>query len=167
MTGWKWASLFIVVLGVAVVGLAGVIENKQVAQPDHDKQDLKTRAVTAAITLAKRLVDDVVVAAKDHTAAETILGVLLIAGAQIFTAFQFVLEENIMERYALDPLKVVGWEGFFGVIVTAIGMGILHATVGQTAAGQGGYFDAREGFSQVFHNRTIAVTSLLIMVSVG
>ncbi|KAK3067477.1 hypothetical protein LTR53_015628, partial [Teratosphaeriaceae sp. CCFEE 6253] len=28
LSGWKWASLFIVVLGVAVVGLAGALESK-------------------------------------------------------------------------------------------------------------------------------------------
>lgn len=117
--------------------------------------------------LARHLIRDVQIAAEQHTPLETIVGILMIAGAQIFTATQFVLEESIMERYSLEPIKVVGWEGMFGFLVTLIGMGVLHAVVGRTEAGRGGYFDARAGFSQVFHNRAIAVSSVLIMFSIG
>jgi hypothetical protein len=106
-------------------------------------------------------------ALETHTPAETIIGITMIAGAQIFTASQFVLEESIMERYSMDPIEVVGWEGVFGFLVTLFGSGILHLAIGRTARGQGGYFDAREGFHQIFTNRAIAVTSLLIMVSIG
>lgn len=72
-----------------------------------------------------------------------------------------------MEKYSMEPIQVVGWEGVFGMLVTLIGMGVLHGAVGQTEKGQGGYFDAREGFYEIFHNRAIAVTSLMIMVSIG
>lgn len=72
-----------------------------------------------------------------------------------------------MERYSMEPIQVVGWEGVFGFLVTLLGSGVLHLAVGRTARGQGGYFDAREGFHQMFTNRAIAVTSLLIMVSIG
>jgi len=167
LSGWKWTSLIIVVAGVAVVGLAGIVENRDVTVPRKDNEDLRERASYTITTVVKRLVDDVTIAAKEHTAAETVVGVLLIAGAQIFTASQFVLEESIMERYALDPIKVVGWEGIFGFLVTLIGMGILHVAIGMTEAGKGGYFDAKEGFSQIFHNREIAISSLLIMISIG
>jgi drug/metabolite transporter (DMT)-like permease len=163
---WKWASLFVVVLGVAIVGLAGALEKKDGTpslpgdtRPDDEGKDL----LVSAMHIAR----DAVSALEAHTAAETILGVVMIAGAQIFTATQFVLEESIMEKYSMDPIQVVGWEGFFGFLVTLIGMGVLHAAIGQTAAGQGGYFDAREGFYEVFHNRAIAVSSVLIMISIG
>lgn len=160
--GWKWTSLFVVVLGVAVVGLAGALENKHElpgnTQPD-EKLDLFRRGTI--------LVRNELSSLEVHTAAETVLGFFLIAAAQIFTATQFVLEESIMERYSMDPIQVVGWEGVFGFLVTLIAMSILHAAVGQTEAGQGGYFDAREGFYQMFHYPAIGVTSLLIMVSIG
>jgi len=93
--------------------------------------------------------------------------VLLIAAAQIFTATQFVVEESIMEKYSIQPLKAVGWEGIWGFVVTVLGMIILHFSYGNTAAGKGGYFDAREGLWEMFHYRSIAVSSLLIMVSIG
>ncbi|EME50025.1 hypothetical protein DOTSEDRAFT_68774 [Dothistroma septosporum NZE10] len=162
---WKWASLFIVVLGVAVVGLAGVLDQKHGAPTlPKDAQSGDTIDVLAHAGLALRRG---VSALEEHTAAETVLGFFLIAAAQIFTATQFVLEESIMERYSMDPIRVVGWEGIFGFLVTLIGMGVLHAAIGQTDAGRGGYFDAREGFYEMFHFRSIGVTSILIMISIG
>jgi hypothetical protein len=66
-----------------------------------------------------------------------------------------------MEKYAMEPIRVVGWEGFFGFFVTLIGMIILHFSIGT------GYFNAREGLYQMTHYRSIAVSSLLIMISIG
>ncbi|KAF4552934.1 EamA-like transporter-like protein 1 [Elsinoe fawcettii] len=160
---WKWASLFIVVIGVMLVGLAGYLERRGAKVPGDVEGDL-----TGPLMVLVRAAKEVVVnAVKEHTALETIVGVLLIAGAQIFTASQFVLEESIMEKYSMEPIQVVGWEGVFGFSVTLIGMGILHLAIGQTPAGRYGYFDAREGFYEIFHNRAVAVSSLLIMISIG
>lgn len=168
LSGWKWASLVIVVLGVGVVGLAGYLEKKDdTPELPGDSGDGTGDLFHTGMRLARHLIRDVQIAAEQHTPLETIVGILMIAGAQIFTATQFVLEESIMERYSLEPIKVVGWEGMFGFLVTLIGMGVLHAVVGRTEAGRGGYFDARAGFSQVFHNRAIAVSSVLIMFSIG
>jgi hypothetical protein len=160
--GWKWVSLFIVVAGVALVGLAGVLEKGPpsvpgVTDPNPDVHE----------NLIRNFARVAISSLETHTPAETILGVTMIAGAQIFTASQFVLEESIMERYSMDPIQVVGWEGVFGFLVTLLGTGILHLAIGRYPGGQGGYFDAREGFHQMFTNRAIAVTSLMIMVSIG
>lgn len=163
LSAWKWGSLFIVVLGVAIVGLAGYLE--QSGHAPSLPGDTKPEGPRAVLLLTLR--NTLTTTVETHTALETIIGVLMIAGAQIFTATQFVLEESIMEKYSMDPIEVVGWEGFFGFVITLAGMGVLHAAVGQTAAGRGGYFDAREGFYQIFHHRAIAVTSVLIMFSIG
>jgi hypothetical protein len=96
-----------------------------------------------------------------------VIGVLLIAGAQIFTASQFVLEEYILEKYALEPLKVVGWEGVFGFSVTVLGMIVMYLAVGRTNAGQYGYFDIVEGWREVSSYKGIWVSSILIMFSIG
>ena len=159
---WKWGSLFIVVAGVALVGLAGVLEKGPASVPGDVRPGPDVHE-----NLIRNHARAAVGALETHTPAETIIGILMIAGAQIFTASQFVLEESIMERYSMDPIQVVGWEGVFGFLVTLLGTGILHLAVGRTARGQGGYFDAREGFHQMFTNRAIAVTSVLIMISIG
>nr|POE88055.1 uncharacterized protein c12g12.12 [Quercus suber] len=140
LSGWKWASLFIVVAGVAVVGLAGALEKRHTLPGDTTGQD--------PIHDALHLLRDTVQAVEEHTATDTVIGILMIAGGQVFTATQFVLEESIMERYTMDPIQVVGWEGVFGFLVTLLGIGVLHGAIGRTDAGRGGYFDAREGFSQ-------------------
>ena len=138
----QWFALFVVVLGVGLVGLAGAIF-------PGDKKEINELANVPPPVV------------------NTIVGVLLIAFAQIFLATQFCVEEWILENFALEPLKVVGWEGVFGFSLTIIAQIIQHFTVGRTSKGQYGYFDAEEGYKQVFDNRIIAVTSVLIMVSIG
>lgn len=158
---YQWLALFGVVLGVALVGLAGALFN---GGGGHDGDDDTQNAARAALTVATIHVRAV---AKTPQAVQTILGVLLIAAAQIFTASQFVLEEWILEHYAMDPLQVVGWEGNFGFLVTVVGMIILYATIGRTEAGRYGYFDTKEGWKQMTGNRAVAISSILIMISIG
>lgn len=137
---FQWLSLAGVVLGVAIVGLAGAIA-----------PDASATAVADVGTDALRV----------------IVGVLLIAGAQIFTATQFVLEEWILERSTIEPIRVVGWEGLFGLAVTLLGMVVLHLAIGRTAAGRYGYFDMAEGWRQMTADPRILLSSVLIMFSIG
>lgn len=158
---YQWSALIIVVLGVAIVGLAGAVAPNPQAQPEPRS------LIETGLLFARAAVEDVKTTAMSQEALWTIIGVLMIALAQIFTATQFVLEEWILEQYALEPLKVVGWEGVFGFIVTVIGMIILHLVVGRTEQGRNGYFDAAEGWREIIHNRAVAVSSVLIMISIG
>lgn len=150
---YKWFALVVVVTGVALVGLAGAISKE------------KSQGVSSIFmdTLMGKEVEINEVSA----AVQTTIGVGLIAAAQIFTATQFVLEESIMEKYAIEPLRAVGWEGIWGFVVTTHAMIILHFAYGNTAKGKGGYFDAREGLYEITHFRSIAVSSILIMISIG
>ena len=140
---YQWLALFLVVLGVAIVGLAGAIAPNPQAQPAP-----KSIGELSLLTL-RTMTEEVRVKVKSTEALYTVLGVLMIAAAQIFTATQFVSEEWILEKYALEPLKVVGWEGVFGFIVTIVGMIILHFAVGTTEKGRNGYFDAKEGWREM------------------
>ncbi|KAK4157111.1 hypothetical protein C8A00DRAFT_12003 [Chaetomidium leptoderma] len=142
---FQWLSLVGVVLGVGIVGLAGAIQpdKKHVGVDDDDNESAKADAL------------------------RVVAGVLMIAGAQVFTATQFVLEEWILERSAIEPIRVVGWEGLFGFTVTLLGMVALHAVVGQTEAGRYGPFDMVEGWRQFWEHRAVFVSSILIMISIG
>jgi drug/metabolite transporter (DMT)-like permease len=152
---YQWFALFTVVLGVAIVGLAGALFK------DH-------KAAASSIELVKNtVVRQVTEMAQHPDTLRTIIGICLIAGAQIFTAFQFVLEEFILENYALEPLKVVGWEGIFGFSVTAVAMIVMYFAVGRTEAGRYGYWDAKEGWRQLTQYREIGTSSILIMISIG
>lgn len=151
---FQWFALFTVVLGVAIVGLAGALFK------DH-------KAALSAVLMVREATKQVVTTAQQPSTLRAIIGVCLIAGAQIFTAFQFVLEEFILENYALEPLKVVGWEGIFGFSVTALAMIVMYFAVGRTDAGRYGYWDAKEGWRQLTEYRAIGVSSILIMISIG
>lgn len=151
---YQWFALFTVVLGVAIVGLAGALYK------DH-------KAASTAVLMLRAAAKEVTQKARTPEALKAIVGVCLIAGAQIFTAFQFVLEEFILEKYALEPLKIVGWEGIFGFSVTTIAMLVMYAAVGRTEAGQFGYWDLAEGWRQITSYRPIGVSSILIMISIG
>lgn len=143
---FQWLALIGVVSGVAVVGLAGAI------WPDE-----KVRPAGEAANDGEGLSD----------AGRAIVGVLLIAGAQVFTATQFVLEEWILENSPIEPIRVVGWEGLFGFLVTVGGMIIMHVIVGRTDGGRYGAFDMVEGWRQMTTNNAVWLSSLLIMVSIG
>ncbi|KAM7202341.1 hypothetical protein V8F20_004508 [Naviculisporaceae sp. PSN 640] len=143
---FQWLSLVGVVTGVAIVGLAGAI------QPDK-KHAAGPESIEAA--------------GIDESALRVLIGVLMIAGAQIFTASQFVLEEWILERSPIEPIRVVGWEGLFGFVVTLLGMVVLHLAVGRTPAGRYGPFDMVEGWRQFWEYRPVFISSILIMISIG
>lgn len=143
---FQWLSLVGVVLGVAVVGLAGAIS------PDDNIKSGPSEDSTSP---------------EMSSAAKAIVGVLLIAGAQIFTATQFVFEEWMLENSPIEPINVVGWEGLFGFSVTVLAMVILHLAVGRTSAGRNGYFDMVEGWRQMTEHKQILTSSLLIMISIG
>lgn len=160
---YQWLALFTVVLGVGLVGLAGALAKPHSPQSVDDAQHLAREAARAIVKRAQ----DTYSAASTSEALHIMLGVLFIAGAQIFTASQFVLEEWILERYAMTPLKVVGWEGIFGFTVTLFGMLLLHIFVGSTEAGRGGYFDAVEGFRAMREHSRVMWSSFAIMLSIG
>ncbi len=158
---YQWSALVIVVLGVAIVGLAGVISSHSSGTTEPGSLiHTSLRGIRAAAAEATAT-------ARTPEALQTILGVLMIAAAQIFTATQFVLEEWILENYALEPLKVVGWEGIFGFFVTVIGLIILHLAIGRTPKGRNGYFDVHQGWREISQHRSIVVSSVLIMISIG
>lgn len=142
---FQWLALVGVVTGVAIVGLAGAI------WPDEKPHGETSTSDEEGLTDAGR----------------AIVGVLLIAGAQIFTATQFVLEEWMLERSPIEPLQVVGWEGLFGFTTTVVGMFVLHYFIGSTDSGRYGPFDLKEGWRQMTEIKTIWSTSIFIMISIG
>jgi drug/metabolite transporter (DMT)-like permease len=167
LSATKWFSLVIVVLGVGIVGLSGMIEQKP--GPPHLPGDTEPPALSSAqhaLDLIRRSF-----AESDGSAASDsgriILGMMLIFLAQTFTASQFVLEESIMHSSTVGPLQMVAFEGTFGLVLTLLLQVLLYATYGSTDSGRGGYFDMRAGWEDITGHRSIWVSSLLIMVCVG
>ena len=61
-----------------------------------------------------------------ETSKNPILGVIIILCAQFFTAGLMISEEKILKNYYLHPLKVVGWEGFWGFSIYIFILIILY-----------------------------------------
>ncbi|KAI8374911.1 hypothetical protein BD560DRAFT_454001 [Blakeslea trispora] len=89
------------------------------------------------------------------------LGPLLLVAAQLFVAGQFILEEYLMDRYHLDPVRAMGIEGIFGTLLLSITL-IITAFVGQ------GQFDVAQGIQDMIHHASLwqSAFALTFMVAI-
>lgn len=87
---YHWLSLLVVVLGVGLVGLAGAISSGD-KNPHNDAEDKLDLARTAML-----MAREVAAQAADEAVLQTILGVFLIAFAQVFTATQFCVGKSLV-----------------------------------------------------------------------
>lgn len=137
ITKLEWVSLLVVFLGVFLVGLSGYL------------QDQKT------------IDDDIYnIFGEEIASLDVLFGMLLIFLGITMTAVQFVVEEHILSNLKLEPIKIVGYEGFYGTIITSHIMFFGKLLYGK------GIFDMNKAFSQMFSNESILVSSLLIMLSI-
>ena len=112
---YRWVALFVVFLGVAIVGTSSLF--KPSAPKEQEGQE----------------------------ASNPWIGIAMIILAQCFTATQFVVEEKIMHLYRVPAVKAVGLEGLFGLVLTVGAVPILHYTVGVSRPlGPGNPFDMFE-----------------------
>lgn len=138
----QWAALVLVVLGVFLVGLSNVLYTSRTElDGTHTSEAVDPR--------------------------RTILGIILIVGAQLFTASQYVVEEWILSRYSVEPLKVAAFEGLFGSMLSAIGILIAYAANESTKAGFNGRFDIRTGLTTVLDHEELWSAFLLFTVSIA
>ncbi|KAJ9097444.1 hypothetical protein QFC20_006185 [Naganishia adeliensis] len=158
LRAYQWVSLVIVMLGVALVGLAGSMVKKVPASVVVDGED-----DGVAMILLKRLAVATaeMVAPEDPT--KVFIGVLLITGAQIFTATQFVIEEKILSMYKVEPLQAVGLEGFWGLSVILLCMPALHFLF----ASKSPYFDIPRGWHQIIDHPLVLGLSVAICFSIA
>ena len=54
------------------------------------------------------------------------LGIILLLIAQLFTGTQFIVEEKLLGDYYLDPFKIVGIEGMWGLLYYMIALPIMQ-----------------------------------------
>lgn len=91
---------------------------------------------------------------------DVIIGMSLVFTGIIISASQFVIEEHILETLSIEPDRLVGYEGLYGTILTFTIMIIGHLIYGK------GEFNMVEGFSQMFSNKKVLLSSFAIMVSI-
>ncbi|ODV60592.1 uncharacterized protein ASCRUDRAFT_70499 [Ascoidea rubescens DSM 1968] len=144
ITRVEWLSLFLVFLGVGIVGLSG--------SKSHNQEQN---------SIPNQLANEINNQINKSVNWKVFVGIGLILLAQIFTASQFVLEEHILSKLQITPAKVVGYEGSYGTIITFISMIFLHLFIGT------GPFNLVEAFSQMFNNSNILLSSIAIMISIS
>ncbi|KAI9310753.1 hypothetical protein BX666DRAFT_2032683 [Dichotomocladium elegans] len=135
---FEWFSLAMVVGGVAIVGLSSLIV-------PQNKPSGSNSAGNVTFDLM------------------SLLGVILVLGAQLFTASQFVIEEKIMTHYHITPLKAVGFEGTFGLVSVLAAMPVLHLLLSKQSI----YFDLSIGFHDVFDTPGVWKTGIFIALSIA
>mmetsp|Transcript_34188 Transcript_34188/g.76408 ORF Transcript_34188/g.76408 Transcript_34188/m.76408 type:complete len:373 (+) Transcript_34188:151-1269(+) len=84
-----------------------------------------------------------------------IIGIGLCIAAQLFQAGMLVYEENILGKYSVPPLLVVGMEGTFGVIFGVILLTALNTTGVESTPG---------AFYQMSHSMPLFMA---VLVSIG
>lgn len=92
------------------------------------------------------------------TGDNTLIGIILIISAQIFSASQYVLEEKILVQYNVEPLLAVGLEGIFGMIlmtIIAISFQLTHT------------IDTWKGLHQLMTYPSLYLPSLGIVLSIS
>ncbi|KAI8333932.1 hypothetical protein BC941DRAFT_433376 [Chlamydoabsidia padenii] len=132
---FEWFSLICVVLGVAIVGLSSVLFPQ-------------TRP---GATLSS------------EADWQSFVGVVLVLGAQIFTATQFVVEEKILAHYQVTPLKAVGWEGSFGLVSVLGALPLLHLLFRDQSI----YFDMVQGYHDFFDHSGVWISGIAISFSIA
>ncbi|KAI5967296.1 hypothetical protein CANMA_003116 [Candida margitis] len=136
-----WIALFIITLGVGVVGLSG------------SQQTNETETTSP-----------------NNAAGLVIFGIILIISATSLQGVQFVVEEHILAKQPIIPLQLVYIEGFFGattIITFMVVLNFIYKAIQSPEEFAQSPFNIVEAFSQVFSNRTVFVTSLLIMASIA
>lgn len=145
----QWIALFLVMTGVSIVGMSNIITKSTTTKPIDEKEEDIVNSLNG----------------HGHVSSKNVLGVAMVILAQIFTALQFIIEEKVMSRYEVSPLKTVGLEGSFGLFTVLSAIPFLYLFIGRRH--QGGFFDIPDGVSQVFGHSAILLTSIGCICSIA
>ncbi|KAJ1912565.1 hypothetical protein H4219_005550 [Mycoemilia scoparia] len=153
---FQWISLFLVMLGVGLVGLSNIIashggENQHQHDQDDDINNNNNFSFVTTMVMPQ--------------AEKSALGVTLVLLAQVFSATQFVFEELIMRSYSLTPIKAVGLEGIYGLTTVSVAIPILHVLIGRSHPG--GFFDAWNGIHEITNTYGVWSTAIWVMLSIA
>ncbi|KAG0240280.1 hypothetical protein B0O80DRAFT_455400 [Mortierella sp. GBAus27b] len=144
LLAFEWFALFTIVMGIATVGLASIVDTKPTNPVVGDKEPDADEAIKAA---------------------KALLGIFLVLFAQIFTAAQFVIEEKFLGGFHIAPLRAVGYEGLFGTITVIVGMILFHFTYGVTHPGS--FFDLTTGWEQIKSNPQVWIPAIFMLFCIS
>ncbi|RLN87083.1 hypothetical protein BBJ28_00010950 [Nothophytophthora sp. Chile5] len=136
--GYHYASIWIVMLAVALVGYAGV---------GHSS--------TASAT-------------SDADSLNAMLGLGFIIASQVLCALQIVVEEHMMLALNVSPMLLVGFEGLWGLVFYVVLVPVLTLTPsGDSAFSRTWHEDFTDSFVQLRNSPTLVGLILAYIVAVG
>lgn len=97
------------------------------------------------------------------------LGVVILLLATVFSSGLYVVEEKLLGNYYLDPLKVVGLEGLFGLIMWCILLPIfqqIHCSDDKLCP-YGVLEDTMRAFHDFDYNKTLILLSAAVCVTMA
>ena len=159
ITKLQWLSLAFVTLGVAIVGLSGS-QHGEAKNVGGISDEAATSAAAAAGAGA----------GGGAGGGLVLLGIALIIFATSFQGIQFVVEEHILAKHPVIPLQLVYIEGFFGASTIMFFMVLFNYIFSYLQTPEefaDSPFNMIEAFAQVFTNKTVLVSSVLIMISIA
>lgn len=137
---YRWASLFAVVSGVALVGTSSLLTTSSSEGDSPVKQT-------------------------------SFIGVVLTLIAQCFTALQFILEELLISQYATEPLKIVGYEGLFGLVSIGLALPLGYLITSSSPSTPPSHFQEFFNIPLAWHQITshpsIYLTAMGICLSIA
>jgi len=170
---FNWTGILIVCTGIIVKAIPQIIET---SNPDPDKSHhaacvemlpndtsfYEAPTVTQLMYNYKdysvRAFEEEDTSSSCDSTCQKLVGIAFVLVGEFFHGCQFVYEEKYVVAYDLHPLKVVGYEGTFGVLTLAVLLWPMYfitipkdGVLGGIALGPDGRFeDAIDAFKMIF-----------------
>jgi len=106
-------------------------------------------------------------ASQDESNKSDPVGFLFIVVGLFITAAQFVVEEMILNKYVIHPLKLVGWEGVWGCLYWAILLPIFQFTScnWKEMCPSGHVEDVAAGFKEMGEHPSLIIYTVITIIS--
>lgn len=97
-------------------------------------------------------------------APRPILGNSLVILGQLFLAGMFVYEEKILKEYDVHVFEIVGWEGVWGMLISAFFVGIFYFIPGRD---HGSWENPVQAYLQIANNFYLLLAILCSSLVIG
>merc|ERR1711962_120269 len=117
---YKWLGMFVILGGLFVVGCADLFSKKCMRETtDNELSSFETTTTPSenATTPSEDYIDTSEICNEDEERLHSIIGDIILIGAQIVVAFQGTYEEKLLKKYSVAPILAMGLEGFFGFTI--------------------------------------------------
>ena len=113
--------MFLISLGAAIVGFADCLKDNSPKQPPALSPtplyvSIKSDVASSPFLLSSN---------KNNAASDPLFGNVLVILAQIAAAFQFIIEEKFLSKYQVPPMRAVGLEGMWGLLICSIALPVV------------------------------------------